>query len=326
MTDDTTRLLKEEDTRLLKEAPAPTEPTKEVIDSPEAPKMNPRKGRVKTGKAGAAVGGFVAGAAASAMATTSQGESAGIETDEDKVNQPVGEVENNVSENIETPAPEQVLLANDEGIRYAHVDADSFESAFAQARAQVGAGGVFEYNGRIYGTFYADEWDAMSPQDRTDYQSRVNEVAPSHNVSLSLSEPSYHVAESSVQSQPAVTNENILAVEPADNEIHVVGVESAQTDDGRIINMALVDNGGDAALLVDVDNDGIIDILLHDDNSNGNIEDNEVYDVSEARLPVSELEAMEQAQSQSPDAMYASDYSDCGMQDYVNDANMTMDV
>jgi hypothetical protein len=41
-----------------------------------------------------------------------------------------------------------------------------FDDAFAAARSQVGAGGVFVHNGNLYNTFYEGEWAAMSPEER----------------------------------------------------------------------------------------------------------------------------------------------------------------
>lgn len=64
----------------------------------------------------------------------------------------------------------------------AHVsDSMSFSQAFAAARAQVGAGGVFSWHGGIYGTYYETEWNAMSPAQRAAYAHSVNpEVRAQH--------------------------------------------------------------------------------------------------------------------------------------------------
>lgn len=71
----------------------------------------------------------------------------------------------------ETPAEEDVQVDNDD----ANVnisgemtcdDSLSFSQAFAQARAQLGPGGVFHWHGGTYGTYYANEWNAMSPAEQ----------------------------------------------------------------------------------------------------------------------------------------------------------------
>ena len=40
----------------------------------------------------------------------------------------------------------------------------SFSEAFAAARAETGAGGVFFWRGGVYGTYYRDEWSQLSPE------------------------------------------------------------------------------------------------------------------------------------------------------------------
>ena len=216
----------------------------------------------------------------------------------------------------EVPKPEQVILANDEGIRYAHVDADNFSEAFAQARRQVGAGGVFEYNGRLYGTYYKTEWDAMTAQEKADYQSRVNEVAPSRHGGGTHAGVTHEVSAEQVASDA-----EMIAAEPSDSEIRVLGVEAVQNDEGGIMNVALVESDGDHALLVDVDNDGTIDVMLHDDNQDGMLQESEVYDISGAGVEVSDLAQVHAAQG----GDYLSASAD-EMPDYVNDADLMMEV
>lgn len=53
-------------------------------------------------------------------------------------------------------------------------DSMSFSEAFAAARSQVGAGGVFAWRGGVYGTYYETEWDAMTAEQRDAYAQSVN--------------------------------------------------------------------------------------------------------------------------------------------------------
>lgn len=267
------------------------------------------------GIAAASAGSFVAGAAAGAATTVAASNTA------EEIVAPVGVQEESAAENVEAPAPEQAILANDEGVRYAHVDADNFNDAFAQARAQVGPGGVFEYNGKLYGTYLADEWNEMTPQERADYQNRVNEIAPSHHAASDnapVADVSGHH-----DSSPAVvhTNAEMISAEPDDAEIRVLGVESVQREDGQVMNVALVECDGDQALLVDVDNNGTIDVMLHDGNDDGLLQESEIHDVSGAGIEVADL--MQAQAAGEGDLLYA---SNDGMPDYVNDADSTMFV
>jgi len=58
----------------------------------------------------------------------------------------------------------------------------SFNEAFAAARHEVGAGGVFPWNGHVYGTYYANEWHGFSDaykQEFSNYHYNVP-VEPLH--------------------------------------------------------------------------------------------------------------------------------------------------
>ena len=300
-----------EATRLINDEPTKREQTASATQSQSEPSA-PNKSK-KSSPIAAAAGGFVAGAAVGIGGTA-----AAINTPEDVQN-----LEGEAAENadIETPAPEEAILVNDEGVRYAHVDADNFHDAFAQARAQVGPGGVFEYNGRIYGTYLADEWNEMTPQERAEYQNRVNEVAPSHHVqhdTATIADATEH-QETTPDVVAVPTDAEMVSAEPVDNEIRVLGVETVQDGDGQVMNVALVECEGDQALLVDVDNNGAIDVLVHDDNGDGQIQETEIHDISEAGLDVADL--MQTQAAQEGDVFYTSNDD---MPDYVNDADSTM--
>lgn len=325
MDNETTRLINDEPAQ--KEQPSSVSQTQaEVAQSKKSKKTNPIV---------AAAGGFVVGAAtgtATTIAAATSNNEAEIPTDiiaEEKL------AEEKHEETPEVPTPEQAILANDEGIRYAHVNADNFNDAFAQAREQVGPGGVFEYNGRIYATYYAEEWNDMSSQERADFQSKVYEVAPTHHAEPSHSSMAHNSSVESTHHEPEIVDENVqntvaesiptntemIAAEPVDNEIRVLGVETVQNGYGEIMNVALVECEGDQALLIDVDNNGTMDVLIHDDNFDGQIQESELHDISGARLEVADL--LQAQAAQEGDVFYASNDD---MPDYINDADSIMTV
>ena len=45
----------------------------------------------------------------------------------------------------------------------------SFSEAFAHSREQLGPGGVFEYKGELYNTYYAEEWNGMENTQKDTY-------------------------------------------------------------------------------------------------------------------------------------------------------------
>lgn len=68
-------------------------------------------------------------------------------------------------------------------------DSMSFGEAFAAARHEVGAGGLFVWHGQTYGTYYKEEWDAMSDADKEEYWANVNHTTSHLNNLASNAEP-----------------------------------------------------------------------------------------------------------------------------------------
>ena len=64
---------------------------------------------------------------------------------------------------------------NDLDVEMAYVDDElSFSDAFAEARGQVGPGGVFEWRGGVFNTYYVEEWDALSGEERDIFAQKVS--------------------------------------------------------------------------------------------------------------------------------------------------------
>lgn len=68
-------------------------------------------------------------------------------------------------------------------------DSMSFSEAFAAARHEVGAGGLFVWHGQTYGTYYKEEWDAMSDADKEEYWANVNHTTSHLNNLASNADP-----------------------------------------------------------------------------------------------------------------------------------------
>lgn len=89
------------------------------------------------------------------------------------------EVENQVDENdelneVDAPNLSEHLTGHDMDVAHGVDDSMSFNQAFAAARHEVGPGGLFVWHGNTYGTYYANEWNAMSPEDKDQYWADVN--------------------------------------------------------------------------------------------------------------------------------------------------------
>lgn len=118
-------------------------------------------------------------------------------------------------------------------------DEMSFSQAFAAARAEVGAGGAFEWRGQIYGTYYADEWESMSDDEKDAFGSKFD----------------FGGADSNYEAE-ATNDDDVFAVE--DNEADVV----ADDDEIEIIVDDELDDdyGDEVEFLGVVNDDGVLDI------------------------------------------------------------------
>ena len=143
---------KDEQTQLVDEQTQIIEET--VNEEQETSQESKRSSRVKkvAGVAGVAAAGVAAGVVFTSMASG-----------------------DNDDQSTQADAAHAAHTAVPAGnVKVAEVSDDmSFDEAFASARKQVGAGGVFEWRGKLYGTYYKNEWDNMSQADKDQYAANV---------------------------------------------------------------------------------------------------------------------------------------------------------
>lgn len=203
----------------------------------------------------------------------------------------------------------------------------SFSEAFAAARAEVGAGGVFAWHGGVYGTYYADEWNSMTPQEQAEFGSRVHygpaqsDTAQQQSESSISAETDYVQAEvSSAEEQPVNQPEEQLIAqvetEPvSDGEVHILGVEQMATDDGSVIGVAMAEVDGMTAAFIDINNDGVVDGVALDVNNDGQFSSDELANVQDQNIHMDQLQ-------QQMDAQNYMASTEANGPDYINDANV----
>jgi hypothetical protein len=177
-------------------------------------------------------------------------------------------------------------------------DEMSFGEAFAAARAEVGAGGVFEWHGNTYNTYYAEEWDAMSPAERETFYASVADIDTADNVST-------------------VANVDVVDEASTDDDVHVIGIYEENLD-GQDVYIGAMEIDGNNVMLVDVDHDEVFDIAVADINADGEISENEVEDISDCGIGVEDI-AVRAYMDNTNELLAAND-----MPDYMNDADVSM--
>lgn len=144
----------------------------------------------------------------------------------------------------------------------------TFEDAFAAARDEVGAGGVFTWHDNVYGTFTTDEWEAMTPQEQMDYFAAISgQEVPQHEP-VAAAQPAvqevhhyHHVVDDTpaqataqhtadpVQQDQFVPGSDTHTT--ADSGIHVVGeTETVQNNDGTVTHVTPIEAGGHAGIIM----------------------------------------------------------------------------
>ncbi len=228
------------------------------------------------------------------------------------------EVEEATEETANTTETTNSTVSAHGNVAHGVNDGMSFNEAFAAARAEVGAGGCFVWHGNVYGTYYANEWNAMSPAQRDEFVAQSTGVDTSHSHTTNTyahhsTQP--HSSSSSVTEEPS---EDDLTVE-------VLGVEQVQHEDGSVSNIGAASINGQAVYFIDVDGqDGEFELMAADLNSNGQLEENEITDISDQHMSVSQFQDLAQASGNGGgtgnevEEYYASNDN---LPDYVNDAD-----
>lgn len=237
-------------------------------NTPSKKETKPAKGNNTAEKAAYAAGGFVAGAASMAagdvFATTKTEEVEKAPEDQPQIDP------------ANSPSEHEAIVASDEGLRVAQVDDDEpFNEAFADARAQVGPGGVFEWHGKVYGTFYKDEWDQMSTEERAEWQSKVD-----YNDLRDENEAQQYAQHQDTQAQEPVQNANVHQTSQSQEQepaVEIADIRKVDVDgNGQLDTVVELNNG---VMFADLDHNGVADVAAADVNGDGMISNDEVVDV-----------------------------------------------
>lgn len=177
----------------------------------------------------------------------------------------------------------------------------SFNEAFEAARAEVGSGGAFVWHGNVYNTYTADEWNAMTDEQREAFGDNFQSQAANIDTHTTGNEANDGSGINVVDVNPPIDN----PIDDSTPEVKVLGF--AQHESGAML--AGVEIDGQEFVVVDIDNNNEADAVMADLNGDGNISENEIGDISGQGVYMSDLAAMQNSQ-------------DLAMgPDYINDAD-----
>ena len=198
-----------------------------------------------------------------AYAATQTGEESEVDTD--AVQDAFAEPETHHTEHHHTTYQSRMHNTLTGDMRVAHVsDSMTFNDAFASARAQVGPGGIFEWRGGIYGTYTADEWNAMSDEEHDLFAMRTHET--------DIYGGDFDTASTRV--------DNDGNIEPIKSDVDVVyhGSERVDWSDGTAYRVEFASVDGHDASFFDVNADGQNDYYAINANDNDRWDNGEVFD------------------------------------------------
>lgn len=242
--------------------------------------------------------------------------------------------DSNVSEAAEADNTLDTNAGETGGIRVATVDQNlSFGEAFAAARSEVGAGGVFHWHGNVYNTYTAEEWNSMSDAEHRQFAQQVlpevttevqHHAAHHTDASHTAAHQSATVEEETASQQATTVSHEADSDEP---EVHFLGVRQVDTADGGTWNVGHITIDDQDVALIDLDNDEVFDVTVSDRNHNNQIDDNEVVDISNLQLTVTDFaiaSAQEDFSVQGEAELVSNPQDDLAadMPDYMNDADI----
>ena len=217
------------------------------------------------------------------------------------------------TDTTDAPADESVTTADQQtaetSLPVAQMHNDlSFGEAFAAARAEVGPGGVFVWHGGIYNTYTADEWNAMTAEQKSDFAHQVNPEVQAHAVPTPT-DAHPDVSVHTVAAEPAQADDVTIATETAQQEVQ---------DDGDVHIVGYTNVQGHLAVGLDTTGDGQADVAIIDVDDSGDVSAPDVVVDAQGNMATvgeivdSHADPYSQANMEQPD-MDAS-YTDDGLQ------------
>ena len=194
------------------------------------------------------------------------------------------------SQKLTTDEMPAVVESSEKPLQEASVEGcQSFREAFQAARAELGAGGVFRWHGNIYNTYTAEEWNAMSTEEKNLFAQRVKpEVSAAdidtNEIAKAESTADEDVQVASVQEEDHVAKAQVVAEEASevtsdDDDVRVIGYGDVNLADGRSVTVEELEINGQRVAVIDVDKDGVGDFAMSDLNHNNRADEGEVIDL-----------------------------------------------
>jgi hypothetical protein len=152
----------------------------------------------------------------------------------------------------------------------------NFTQAFNSAREELGAGGLFEYRGQVYNTWYKEEWDTLPTEAKSAWlgniQEEIRQYAPPPSKPLMLADEDFVEIPANAENPENRPNVRAKTAEPLviipETLLREIQDEhpEAHWQGAKILPIDSNKDGMIEAIAVDKDQDGFVDILAVDTN------------------------------------------------------------
>ena len=194
----------------------------------------------------------------------------------------------------------------------------TFDEAFTAAREEVGAGGVFEWNGTVYGTYYETEWNSLTAEEQAQFSHEAMGIP--YEPEAMTEEPTEPVV---AEVEPEAIAEEPTDAVVAEVEPEVRVVDQAQWEEnGNVYTASDVRIDDEQYILID-ENGGVVEAMMADFNGDEIITEDEIMEITDMQIQQEDL-----------DFMYAQDMQEDGTpatyenptDDYLADNPDTIDT
>lgn len=153
--------------------------------------------------------------------------------------------DNETEDGIRMPEGVNIAMHVSEGV--------SFNDAFAIARDEIGAGGVFQWNGRLYSTYYNEEWNNMTKEEKNMFEaSALTANKNEHDFEIVNLQPSIEVGDNSF-------------THPHDECF--LGDKIIKLGEDESVHIGLFESNGQQQIRADFDENGSFNHLFIDNDS-----------------------------------------------------------
>ncbi|MFY7665012.1 hypothetical protein [Flavobacterium sp.] len=169
-------------------------------------------------------------------------------------------------------------------------DAMDFENAYATAREEVGPGGFFEYQGKLYNTYTKEEWNSMTVEQHQEYWQSIDEETTQiqevdSSVTIPMNSPIDEPEPGGNEPEPV----KYEIIDELDHDFEQKIIKELDSNNDGKPDIFLVDANGNEIhdLVLDTNFDGDADIILMDVNVVGNeIQFGAAYTMTGEVLPI----------------------------------------